>query len=226
MNREREQLLDQQYSLTTAPIDIWGTGLKHCIILGLNSDIAKGLRTRLERDGWTVNGTSRENHAVPQDRWDMLIVCIGTMEPIGPFFECDHTDWVHSLYVNATFPLFMLRKAWANRKHGARVVFMSGPNPTVPTPTYSAYQAGKAILQSIIQTLNAEEPSARFVWFRPGVVKTKIHAQTIRAGERAANFNRAYDILHGVEVAHSMDDVYIRLMNECGFRVFAENEGT
>lgn len=212
MTPEREQLLDQQYAYPCleAHPGYWGE-CKQAVILGLNSDIAKGLKERLEVDQWVVNGTCRENTAYPTAQWDLLIVAMGTMEPIGKFFDVPQSDWERSLWVNALRPLELIRCVWNNRRAGARVVFMSGPNPNVPTPTYTAYRAGKAILQSLVETLNAEYPDTKFCWFIPGVVNTKIHYQTLAAGERAANRERVLKIVNGTEPTVSYDDLYAKL---------------
>lgn len=213
MRDEHTQLMDQYFSMGE-PIesrpDYWGSGLKHCIIIGLNSDIARGIKVRMEAEGWTVNGTSRV-FQTPNDRWDLCIVCQGTMEPIGKFFDCDLYDWRHAVESNALHPLSVLRYIWPNRKQGSKVVFMSGPNPTVPNPTYTAYRAGKAVLQSLVETLNVEYPDAKFIWLIPGIVNTKIHQQTIKAGEMAANLDKAKAIVAGAHPSRSHEDVYVRL---------------
>lgn len=202
--------------------DFWGT-VRHAIIIGITSDIAQGLKARLERDGWTVNGTKRD-YVVPTDRWDLLIVCQGTMRPIGKFFDCEESEWSRATDVNALFPLMLLRRVWPNRKPGASVCFLGGPNLAKPTPTYTAYRAGKALLDSLVGTLNAEYPQHKFFMLNPGVVRTRIHHQTLAAGARAANYERVQAIVEGREPANSHDEVYRRLTME--LNLFPENEGT
>jgi NAD(P)-dependent dehydrogenase (short-subunit alcohol dehydrogenase family) len=206
--------------------EFWGKGMKHCIIIGINSDIAKELKVRLERDGWTVNGTCRNKNMIPNDRWDLCIVCQGTMEPIGHFFDCEQFDFEYSVAVNAMWPLTILRKIWLNRKYGAAVCFLGGPNLSKPSPTYTAYRAGKALLDSLCTTLNAEYPENNFFMLNPGVVRTKIHYQTLAAGERAANLERVRGIVEGSVQTNSHDEVYRRLMLEVNVNPFPLNEGT
>ena len=113
--------------------------------------------------------------------------------------------------LNGIAPLETLRTVWPQRKPGATVVFMSGPNMANPSMSYSAYRAGKSILEALVPTLNAEYPEARFRMLRPGVVNTKIHQQSIDAGERAANLDRVLRIVHGEEKTVTHDEVYERL---------------
>lgn len=204
---------------------MWGgPPRQHAVIIGIKSDIAKEIRARLERDGWTVNGTDR-TEVIPSDRWDLVIVCQGSMEPIGRFFECDPEEWIRASYVNAFWPLDLLRSLWPNRKSLAKVCFLGGPNLFKPTPTYTAYRAGKALLDSLVTTLNAEYPNHSFFMLNPGVVKTKIHQQTLAAGDRAANLERVRGIVSGEEPTNSHDDVYQRLMVEVNANPFPLNEG-
>ena len=182
-----------------------------CLIAGTGSDIAKGLTTRLMADGWEVSGATGHSLSVPQEPWDLLILAQGTLEPIGKFFDCPAESWTDSVVVNGLFPLTCLRKAWPLRNPNAVVVFISGPNLKHPTQTYTAYRAGKALLTSLVDTLNEEYPDVRFRLLHPGVVNTKIHYQTISAGARAFNFQRVMGIINRVEKTTSHDEVYERL---------------
>lgn len=80
-----------------------------------------------------------------------------------------------------------------------------------PSMTYSAYRCGKAVLEAIVPTLNAEYPECRFHILHPGVVNTKIHQQTIKAGDAAANIERVRRIVSGEEKTITHDEVYERL---------------
>lgn len=213
--------------------DYWGEGLKEACIIGMGSDIGCNLAERLKRDDWHIWGTTRKDvdlayfvDATPKGQWDLLIFAAGTMEPIGPFFDTETEEWERAVRINALGPLRVLRSMWPNRKTGAKVVFISGPNPNVETPSYTAYRAGKALLQSLVGTLNAEYAHVKFLWLIPGIVKTKIHKQTIKAGDRAANRERVCEIMCGEVATFSHDDVYIKLKLLLGENPFPENEGT
>lgn len=148
---------------------------------------------------------------IPGGMWDLLILAHGQLTPIDLFFECNMNDWVGSVMVNAIYPLSCLRAAWPKRKPGATVVFIGGPNMAKPSPTYTAYRAGKAILEAMAHTLEEEYPGHHFKVLHPGVVKTRIHEQTLKAGHKAANYERVMKIVNGVEAANTHDDVYSRL---------------
>lgn len=184
-----------------------------CLIAGSGSDIARELTNNLRRDGWEVIGASGRSRLVPDESWDLLILAHGTLEPIGKFFDINPTLWWESVDVNSRLPLNFLRAAWEKRNPNAKIVFISGPNLKHPTQTYTAYRAGKAILAALVDTLNAEYPEEHFLMLHPGVVKTKIHYQTINAGARAWNFQRVMGIVNGVERTTTHDEVYERLKN-------------
>ncbi len=182
-----------------------------CLICGSGSEIAAELKTRLERDGWDVAAAPGRRIGVPLGKWDLLILAHGQLTPIDRFFECDVNEWVGGVMVNAIYPLTCLRVAWPRRNVGATVVFIGGPNMKKPSPTYSAYRAGKAILEALAGTLEAEYPGYKFRVFHPGVVKTKIHEQTLKAGHKAANYERVMKIVNGTEPSMKHDDVYLKL---------------
>ncbi len=182
-----------------------------CLIAGNGSDIAKELTIRLRLDGWEVEGVSGRSMITPGGNWDLLILAHGQLSPIDRFFECDMTEWMGSLMVNSIYPLSCLRAAWPNRNPGATVVFIGGPNMNAPSPTYTAYRACKAILETLTGTLQAEYPGHKFRVLHPGVVKTKIHAQTLQAGRKAANYERVMKIVNGTEASVSHSEVYQRL---------------
>lgn len=182
-----------------------------CIIAGSGSEIAQGLAERLRMDGWDVSATSGRSITTPPGRWDLLILAHGQLDPIGRFFDCDMSEWVGGVMVNAVYPLSCLRAAWGERNEGATVIFLGGPNMQRTSPTYTSYLAGKAVLEAIAGTLDAEYPGIRFRVLHPGVVNTRIHKQTLAAGRRAANYERVMKIVNGTEPSNSHDAVYNRL---------------
>ena len=183
----------------------------NAVIVGLGSEIARNLAIRLTADGWSVTGCSRRDPAFPSVHWDLAIFAAGTMEPIGRFFETDKNEWAQSVCVNALNVLSDLRSLWPLRNEGAQVVFMGGPNMKHPNATYSAFRCGKALLEAIVLPLNHEYPEHRFMVLHPGVVRTKIHQQTIAAGHRAANIERIRRVVSGEEQTVTHDEVYAKL---------------
>ena len=185
--------------------------MRYCHIYGSGSEIAIGLSTRLRSDGWSVDMVPGRTMQAFPNRWDLLILAHGSLEPVGKFFDVSEIAWRSGVYVNALHPLGVLRLAWQYRRPNATVVFISGPNMTKDSPTYTAYRAGKAILESLVGSLNAEYPDTKFRMLRPGVVNTKIHQQTIQAGKRAANHDAVVKIVKGEVPTVSHDEVYEKL---------------
>jgi NADP-dependent 3-hydroxy acid dehydrogenase YdfG len=163
-------------------------------------EIVTELLRRLWADGW------RE-----ESPYSLLILGRGTMEPIGKLFDTDPHEWLMGVVSNGVGPLGSLRALWSQMADGGQVVFLGGPNQSKPCETYSAYKCGKAILEAIVPTLNAEYPEHRFHILNPGVVATKFHQQTIRAGDRAANLERVKRIVSGEEKTVTHDEVYQKL---------------
>ena len=184
-----------------------------CLIAGTGSDIVQELTIRMKQDGWEVSGLRGRELDVPRETWDVLLLAQGNLEPIGKFFDCSATHWFDSVSINGIYPLVCLRKSWAQRNPNAQVIFFGGPNLKHPTPTYTAYRAGKAVIQSLVETLGVEYPDTKFKIFHPGVVNTKIHYQTINAGARAGNFQRVMGIVNGIEKTVTHDQVYERFKN-------------
>lgn len=182
-----------------------------CLIAGTGSDIARGLQGRLLADGWEVDGSPGRSMRTPGGNWDLLILAQGQLSPIGKFFECDMNEWVGCMMVNSIYPLYCLRSAWPQRNPGATVVFISGPNMAKPSPTYTGYRSGKAVIESIVATLENEYPECKFRILRPGIVKTKIHHQTLQAGHKAANYERVMKIMNGGEKTVEHGEVYTKL---------------
>src|SRR4051812_38925958 len=129
-----------------------------CLIAGSGSEIAQNLHTRLLIDGWEVDAMPGHSMLAPPGPWDLLILAHGKLAPIDRFFECHAQGWVGSMLVNAIYPLSCLRSAWPRRNAKAMVVFIGGPNMGKATPTYSAYRAGKAVIEALVGTLEAEYP--------------------------------------------------------------------
>jgi NAD(P)-dependent dehydrogenase (short-subunit alcohol dehydrogenase family) len=190
------------------------------LIIGLQSDIGRNIAGRLKLADWEVDGTTRlscnlEDRASVDEAisriaysWDLLIFAAGTMEPIAPFFATNAEDWERCLTVNVFAPLRILRGLVPLAKPGACVIFFAGPNLSKPSPTYTAYRSSKALLADLVSQLHGEVAAVKFFLLAPGVVKTKIHAQTLKAGKNAANYARAQAIMNNEEPSTPMQAIY------------------
>lgn len=148
------------------------------ILLGSNSDIAKGLTPLLEADGWIVSGWAR--WSIPYDFWDLIIVCIGTVAPVGVWHQ--QPTWDESIITNLVTPVWLLRALWEYHRTGASICFLAGSNPNKVHLNYSAYAVAKMALLKVCEHFDAETPDAKFFALNPGYVDTKIHKPSIEAG--------------------------------------------
>ena len=133
-------------------------------------------------------------------KWDVMTLCPGTMDPIGPFASTDFDAWSQSLHINFTNQLRMVHALLPTRnlhaEHGPCVLFFAGGGTNNATTHYSAYTISKVALIKMCELLDAELPDTRFTIVGPGWVDTKIHDETLRAKERAGNnFQRTQDAL-------------------------------
>ena len=210
------------------------------VILGLGSDIGRELAKRYSANGWTVWGTHRDStdsvglplgiSAVNCDLtistsiaaavnafrsknlfWDVLIVAVGTEEPIGLFWDCDEEDWDRGIEVNALGPLRFVRLLYSLRNKSASpsVAFFSGSGTNNAAPAYSAYSASKIMLIKMCELLDAESPDTSFFIIGPGIVRTKIHEQTLREPARSGtNYRKVVEFLRSNNPGTSHDEIY------------------
>lgn len=144
-------------------------------------------------------------------RWDAVIVSVGTEEPIGSFWDCDADEWDQSVTVNALGPLRVLRRLYPlrNRMGAPGVALFSGSGTNSGAPAYSAYCASKILLIKMCELLDSESEDTSVFIIGPGIVRTKIHQQTLRAAERSgANFRRTVEFLDSPSPGTSHDEIY------------------
>jgi NAD(P)-dependent dehydrogenase (short-subunit alcohol dehydrogenase family) len=141
----------------------------------------------------------------------VLVVAAGTEEPIGSFWDCDENAWDEGVQVNAVAPLRLVRQLYPMRNRSATpaVAFFSGSGTNNAAPAYSAYCASKILLVKMCELLDAESPDTSFFIIGPGIVRTKIHDQTLRAlGQSGDNYRRVVDFLSSTNSGTSHDDIY------------------
>ena len=206
------------------------------VVIGLGSDIGRELAARFAADGWTVKGTYRSARpaegydatqcdlAAPQSvaaaqgwlaehcaGWQTVVVAAGTEDPIGPFWDCDEDDWDRGVQINTLAPLRLVRALYPHRAREAApaIAFFSGSGTNNAAPAYSAYAASKLMLIKMCELLDAESGDTSFFIIGPGIVRTKIHGETLRAQARAgANLRRVEEFLRSAEPGTSHDDIY------------------
>ena len=143
--------------------------------------------------------------------WDLLVIAAGTEEPIGDFWSCDAGAWEAGIGINALAPLQVVRGLHGLRRAGAQpaVAFFSGSGTNNAAPAYSAYCASKIFLLKMCELLDAESPDTSFFIIGPGIVRTKIHQQTLRTpATSGANYRKVVDFLASPDPGTSHDDIY------------------
>ena len=164
--------------------------MKTCIILGDRSDIAVALSGYLRADGWNVEGWHRGS-PVPFTEWDMVLVALGQVKPVGLWHEQIAEEWESAVESNVLLPVRLLRHLWTMRRPNSYVCFMAGSNPNAVMSGYSAYNCGKMALLKVVEQLDAESPDCTMFALGPGVTDTKIHNATKEAGWPNPRLERA-----------------------------------
>tara|TARA_R110000868_G_scaffold342560_1_gene603420 strand:+ start:757 stop:1452 length:696 start_codon:yes stop_codon:yes gene_type:complete len=150
--------------------------MKNAIILGSDSDIAKGLRPLLFADGWKLYDWSRNSmslHALPY--WDLVIIAVGRVAPVGWWWDQSNDDWEYTVESNLLLPIRLLRTIWDKRKYGASICWLAGSNPNMIMDGYSAYNVSKMAVLKAVEQLDHESQNCKFFALGPGTVLTKIH---------------------------------------------------
>jgi len=121
-------------------------------------------------------------------KWDILVICPGTMNPIGPFDDCNIDEWEQGILINLLSPLRMVHGLLDLRKKSKAmplVVFFAGGGVNGAPENYSCYTTSKIALIKATELLDAEFADVRFSIIGPGWVKTKIHRETLIGSTRA-----------------------------------------
>jgi NAD(P)-dependent dehydrogenase (short-subunit alcohol dehydrogenase family) len=120
---------------------------------------------------------------------DGVIHCAGVYGPIGAVTEVDPSEWLEAITINLFGTFLVARQACQILKHrgGGRIVLFSGGGAAAPFPNYTAYACGKVGVVRLTETLAQEmQPfNIQVNCVAPGFVITRLHQQTLVAGERA-----------------------------------------
>ena len=184
---------------------------KRALIIGSNSDIAKGIMPMLEDDGyelmtWCLEDDNDDDYQFALEAWDLFVCCLGSVAPVGLWHGALRPAWHDGLWANLELPFTLLSEAWPNHAPDASVCFFAGSNPQMIMPGYSAYNTGKMALLKLVEQLDFETPDAKFFALGPGIVQTKIH----KASEGWDNPKLKAAIESGKSTP--MEDIYDALM--------------
>ena len=124
---------------------------------------------------------------------DGVIPAAGVYGPIGRVIDVDPTEWLDAIRINLFGAFLVARQAgkvMVGQSRGGRIVLFSGGGAAAPFPHYTAYACGKIGVVRLTETL-AQELAAENVEINcisPGFVVTRLHQDTVAAGERAGGF--------------------------------------
>ena len=192
---------------------------QHYLIISANSGIGEPLALSWAAAGHRVTGSYRSLSQEDRERlskklmllpldlasspsiadfarqapeWDVLVICPGTMEPIGPLAEVDIEAWRHSVSVNFLAQVELVQRLLPRRRAAGSpsVIFFAGGGTNSAPANYSAYTVAKIALIKTVELLDAELPECRFSILGPGWVKTRIHQETLAAGAAAGEAYR------------------------------------
>lgn len=128
------------------------------------------------------------------EKWDVLVLAPGSVEPIGDFKDLDFDKWEEGIQINLLRQLRVLHHLLPYRNLNTSlsepsVLFFAGGGANNAVLHYSSYTLSKIALTKMCELLDAEIPDTRFVILGPGLVKTKIHEPTLTHSARAAGEN-------------------------------------
>lgn len=153
--------------------------MKTCLVLGSGSDIAQQIMPAMAQDyhviGW------RRGEDLPRERWDLCLITIGMVAPVGLWHDVPLDKWLTSIDSNLCEPFILLTSVWNTHNPGATVCFFAGSNPNMIMSGYCAYNVGKMGLLKLVEQIDHETPDAKFFALNPGIFLTKIHDATIES---------------------------------------------
>lgn len=122
-------------------------------------------------------------------RIDVLVNNAGIYGPIGPAWENDPRHWKDAVTVNLVGTFLMCRSVVPAmiRAGRGKIINMSGGGAATPFPRFTAYAVSKAAVVRFTETL-AQEVAGHNIQVNavaPGFVATRLHQETLAAGERA-----------------------------------------
>lgn len=129
--------------------------------------------------------------AAVSEGWTVCVVATGLLEPVGSFEDVDFDAWEQSITVNFTASLRVLHALLPHRSRRTdstpTILFYAGGGTNSAPVRFSAYTVAKIALIKMTELLAAEMPNVRVSIVGPGWVRTKIHDQTLNAGDRAGD---------------------------------------
>ena len=189
--------------------------MPQAVIVGHDSQLGKIIGDYFDDEGWSVLGTTRRKNEVSPTKifldsldsgsisaaasqimktsqdWDVLVLAIGALAPIGKFTEIDFSEWRRSLEVNflsqIEFITEVLKLTSDTSGKPRRVISFAGSGTNSAPVNFSAYTLSKIALIKAMELLAVEYPEVFFLSLGTGWMKSPIHEQTLEAGKLAGD---------------------------------------
>lgn len=146
------------------------------------------------------------------DPWDTFISAVGTMLPIGNFFQQDFNEWERSVYINSISQLKLLHGIYHLKCSDKinKVIFFAGGGTNNPFTNYSAYCVSKIFLIKMCELLDDENSDLNVFIIGPGMIKTKIHNETLKSNANSGeNLKKTLHFLNSEShYDEDMDHIY------------------
>ena len=143
--------------------------------------------------------------------WDLFVGAVGQLDPIGSFFDCDIDSWTGSVSANSLGQLSLLHAIHPFRSREVsptKIAFLVGGGINGPFRNYSAYCLGKVMLVKFCELLDDEYPHIHAIAVGTGWVNTKIHQQTLNAGQSSGeNYRRTYEFVTSGKPGTTIPDI-------------------
>jgi 3-oxoacyl-[acyl-carrier protein] reductase len=117
-----------------------------------------------------------------------VVNAAGVYGPIGPSTLVDPTAWWETIRINLFGTFLVTRAACRAMTRGGSIVLFAGGGAGSPFPNYTAYASSKVAVVRFAESVAMEVASAgiRVNAIAPGFVATRLHDQTLLAGEALA----------------------------------------
>ena len=120
-------------------------------------------------------------------KWDILMPCAATQNPVGLFEDNDFNKWRKSINLNLVSQAQIIHNLLPFKKKNSTVINWAGGGVNNAVDRYSAYTTAKIALIKLTELLDSEIKNVKFVILGPGWVKTKIHNETLKSKFYAGN---------------------------------------
>jgi len=170
VSRHKKELVQAINSLT----NISKTKHSYYVLDVSQEGEVKKFANKLKKEKRTING---------------LVNCAGIHGPIGKLGDIDLKTLKRTIEINLLGSINMchyLIESLTQSKRG-KIVNLAGGGATSPFPNYSAYAISKVGIVRFTENIACEYPNFDINAIAPGFVITRMHNETIKAGEKAGS---------------------------------------